>query len=114
MRRRSKRRWMNSHEISAGRERPAGRDLEASPSTRRGCPWLDGKSVVVCPLGELGFLRISSNTKAINAPMSEARVLLDQFLRERNVEWIADDLRALEATARKSSDVTDFYLAELA
>ena len=34
--------------------------------------WLVGKGLVVCPLGELGFLRISTNKRAINAPMVEA------------------------------------------
>ena len=28
--------------------------------------WLKGKSIVLCPLAELGFLRISSHKKAIN------------------------------------------------
>ena len=35
--------------------------------------WLTGKSVVVCPISELGFLRISTNRKAIAAPKWQCR-----------------------------------------
>jgi predicted nucleic acid-binding protein len=42
--------------------------------------WLAGKELVVCPLAELGFLRISTNKKALNAPMEKARDLLQRFL----------------------------------
>ena len=76
--------------------------------------WLEGKSLVVCPLSELGFLRISTNKKAINAPMEEARDLLTRFLEERTVEWIADDLRPLESHPKTSEEVTDHYFADLA
>ena len=68
--------------------------------------WLEGKSLCVCPLAELGFLRIS--TGIFKAPMSEARALLALFLAERN------DLPALESGPKTSSQVTDFYLADLA
>lgn len=64
--------------------------------------WLPGKSLVVCPLGELGFIRISTNQRAINAPMDQARTLLERFLDERAVERIADDLPALASHARIS------------
>jgi uncharacterized protein len=76
--------------------------------------WLKGKSVVLCPIVELGFLRISSNRKAINVPMEEARSALEQFASERGAERIPDDLPALEAKAKTSDDVTDSYLAGLA
>jgi predicted nucleic acid-binding protein len=76
--------------------------------------WLNGKSLVVCPLGELGFLRISANKKAINAPMNEARSLLEKFREERKVEWIANDLRTMDSKAESSEEVTDHYLADLA
>ena len=69
---------------------------------------------MLCPLAELGFLRISSNPKAINAPMEKARELLKRFADERRVEWIADDIPALQSHARKSEAVTDMYLVELA
>jgi len=76
--------------------------------------WLEDKSVVVCPLCELGFLRISTNKKAINAPMAKARLLLATFIRERKAERIADDLPALASRPQSSEQVTDHYLADLA
>jgi len=76
--------------------------------------WLKGKSVVVCPLAELGFLRISTHKKAIAAPMEAARKALEKFLSETNATRIADDLPALESHAENSEQVTDQYLAALA
>ena len=64
--------------------------------------WLAGKSVVLCPLTELGFLRISTNKKAINAPMEKARELLERFSRERKAERIGDDLPALNSRPKTS------------
>jgi toxin-antitoxin system PIN domain toxin len=76
--------------------------------------WLSGKSVMLCPLSELGFLRISTNKKVINAPMEKARNLLNQFATDRRAVRIAADLPALESHPGKSEDVTDHYLADLA
>lgn len=76
--------------------------------------WLEGKSIVLCPLSELGFLRISSNRKAIGAPMEAARDLLVKFATERKAERIPDDLPALESKPKVSEQVTDHYLADLA
>lgn len=76
--------------------------------------WLEGKSIVLCPLCELGFLRISTNMKAITAPMDKARELLEKFASERKAGRIADDLPALESRPRTSAQVTDHYLADLA
>ena len=76
--------------------------------------WLEGKSLLLCPLAELGFLRISSPPKAINAPMEKARDLLKKFANDRGVEWIADDIPALQSHSKNSDSVTDLYLAELA
>lgn len=76
--------------------------------------WLTGKSVAVCPLSELGFLRISTNKRVIGASMEQARSLLERFLAERGVERIADDLPALNSNPKTSEQVTDNYLADLA
>jgi predicted nucleic acid-binding protein len=76
--------------------------------------WLDGKSVVLCPLASLGFLRISSNKKAFNFAMDKARAGLTSFCAERKAEWIWDDLPPLDSKPDKSDAVTDFYLADLA
>lgn len=70
--------------------------------------------IILCPLSELGFLRISTNTKAINAPMAKARKLLEQFAVDRKAERIPDDLPPLESQAAKSEQITDLYLADLA
>ncbi|MCI0720971.1 MAG: PIN domain-containing protein [Acidobacteria bacterium] len=76
--------------------------------------WLKGKPIVLCPLAELGFLRISSNKKAINVGMEKAREALEKFCAERKAERITDDLPALESYPKTSEQVTDFYLADLA
>jgi toxin-antitoxin system PIN domain toxin len=76
--------------------------------------WLKGKSVVVCPISELGFIRISSNPKAIGAPMKDARKALEAFLAETKAARLMDDLPALGSHATTSDQVTDQYLAALA
>jgi toxin-antitoxin system PIN domain toxin len=84
------------------------------PQHAKAFAWLSGKSVMLCPLAELGFLRISTNKKVINAPMEKARELLKQFATDRKVLRIADDLAALDSRPAKSEEVTDHYLADLA
>jgi predicted nucleic acid-binding protein len=76
--------------------------------------WLEDKEIVLCPLSELGFLRISAHKKAIGIPMEKARTGLATFRKERNAVWIAADLPALNSKADTSEEVTDNYLAELA
>jgi len=76
---------------------------------------IHGKRIAICPLVELGFIRISTHPKAsINAPMDKTRELLQCFIQERNASRIPDDLPALESKPAKSEEVTDCYLAELA
>jgi toxin-antitoxin system PIN domain toxin len=84
------------------------------PQHAKAFAWLTGTSVVLCPLTELGFLRISTNKKAINAPMEKARDLLQKFAADRQAIRIAADLQALDSHPAKSEDVTDHYLANLA
>jgi len=76
--------------------------------------WLEGKELAVCPLTELGFIRISTNPKVINAPMAKTRVLLKNFLDDRAVERLSDDVPALDSKPQKSEQVTDSYLTTLA
>lgn len=76
--------------------------------------WLKGKRTIVCPITELGFLRISTHRKAINAPMVDARKALEKFFEQNSVGRIADDLPALDSLATASDHVTDNYLADLA
>ena len=76
--------------------------------------WLQNKKLAVCPLSELGFLRISTHPKACNHRMSVARQALQDFLAHNQVEFIVADVPALKAAAPKSGDLTDGYLSELA
>jgi hypothetical protein len=46
--------------------------------------------------------------------MKHARTSLERFVRERQTEWIADDLPALKSHPAKTDQVTDHYLADLA
>lgn len=88
---------------------------ENHPLHARAFNWLNGKNIAVCPLAELGFIRISANAKtSFNASMDNTRHSLKKFLAERNVRRIPDDLPALESRPKKSDEVTDSYLAELA
>ena len=84
------------------------------PQHAKAFSWLSGKSVLLCPLSELGFLRISTNKKAINASMDKARDLLNHFAKDRKAVRIACDLEALHSHPDKSEDVTDHYLANWA
>ncbi len=76
--------------------------------------WLSGKQIVLCPLTELGFVRISTNKKVLNAAMDRTRELLAKFAVDANADRIAADLSALDSHPRKSDEVTDYYLADLA
>jgi predicted nucleic acid-binding protein len=76
--------------------------------------WLQGKHVVTCPLAELGFLRISTNPKALNSDMRTAKTLLEAFVQKHNAEFIPDEVPALKCSPPKSDQVTDTYLASLA
>jgi uncharacterized protein len=76
--------------------------------------WLVGREVATCPLTELGFLRISTNKRALNADMAASRQLLEAFVQKHKAECIPADLPALKSGARKSEELTDQYLAALA
>jgi predicted nucleic acid-binding protein len=78
--------------------------------------WLAGRQIVICPLVELGFLRISTNPRipGMGFDMKQARASLERFVRERQADWIADDLPALKSHPARTDQVTDHYLADLA
>jgi predicted nucleic acid-binding protein len=74
--------------------------------------WAKGKKLAVCPITELGFIRVSTS-KAFNLSMADTRKLLENFI--ESTEFVPDDLRALEgAVAPNSAKTTDWYLANLA
>ena len=76
--------------------------------------WLEGKTTAICPLTELGFIRISTHPKIGHVPMKETRAALENFLTQRGVQRIPDDLPALESHPKNTDEVTDSYLAALA
>jgi predicted nucleic acid-binding protein len=76
--------------------------------------WLIGKEVALCPICELGFLRISSHARGLGAPMANAERLLQDFWKNLSPAFIHDDFSATEINLRSSNETTDMYLAELA
>ena len=84
------------------------------PDFAKADAWLTGRQVATCALSELGFLRVSTHQKALQADMSASRQLLQAFLDKHEAQFVPADLPALKASARKSEEVTDLYLAELA
>ena len=77
--------------------------------------WVVGKEVAICPLSELGFLRISTHPKGpFRASMGDARLLLTDFLDKHDCAFVPADLSGLQSQAANSETVTDCYLADLA
>jgi predicted nucleic acid-binding protein len=80
---------------------------------QRAVAWRQGKTLVLCPITELGFIRVSTSP-AYNLTMADARQLLAEFIRDEQPEFIPADTRALDGTpAPSSSKSTDWYLANL-
>jgi toxin-antitoxin system PIN domain toxin len=88
--------------------------IRSHPDHARADAWVQSRKLAVCPLSELGFLRISTHPKAYNVQMNIARRALRDFLTAQQVEFISANLPALKAAAGKSGEVTDAYLSELA
>lgn len=77
--------------------------------------WLSGKEVAVCPLVQLGFVRISSDVSApFKATADDAHRLLKSFETEHKAGFVADDLSVLKTSPVASRRTTDTYLATLA
>ena len=75
--------------------------------------WSQGKTMAVCPITQLGFLRVSSG--ALNTPMPAVLAALESFMKDSEVEFIPCDLSALKGLAAPdSARTTDWYLANLA
>jgi predicted nucleic acid-binding protein len=76
--------------------------------------WQENQSLAVCPVTELGFLRISSQPSFGLSP-AEARRLLTEWKNVRKPVFIPCDLTPLDGDAPPSSGkTTDVYLASLA
>ena len=81
---------------------------------QRAVAWRQGKSIVLCPITELGFIRVCTSP-AYNLSMNDARKLLEDFIRDDKPEFIPADARALDGVPTPSSSKsTDLYLANLA
>jgi predicted nucleic acid-binding protein len=73
--------------------------------------WQD---LALCPISELGFIRISTS-QAFNLSMPDARKALHDFISDENPRFIPCDLRAMDGDpAPSSGKITDWYLANLA
>lgn len=80
----------------------------------RAVAWAQGKMIAVCPLTELGFVRVSTSP-GFGATMTDARKVLADFIKDDSPVFIAADSRALDGVAATTSKATtDVYLANLA
>jgi toxin-antitoxin system PIN domain toxin len=76
--------------------------------------WQDNQTLAVCPLTELGFLRISTQA-VFGATVAEARNMLHDWRQHRQQKCIPCDVETLKTDAPSSgTKTTDFYLASLA
>src|SRR5947209_7496337 len=81
---------------------------------QRAVAWRQGRPIVLCPITELGFIRVCTSP-AYNLAMNDTRRLLSDFIQDENPEFIPADSRALDGVpAPSSSESTDWYLANLA
>ncbi len=76
--------------------------------------WMEDKSVAVCPISELGFIRISTHKRGYGFTMDSARKGIEKFAADMKATRIPDDLDALESHPQTTDQVTDHYLADLA
>ena len=76
--------------------------------------WQENQSLAVCPISELGFLRISTQP-AFGLSPAEARRLLREWKNARKPLFVPCDLTPLEGDEPPTSGkTTDFYLTSLA
>ena len=74
--------------------------------------WRAEKTLALCPITELGFLRVVC---ALGFSMEDARATLAEFIQAEQPLFIPCDRRALDGPAARSArKTTDIYLAELA
>ena len=80
----------------------------------RAVTWRSGKTIGLCPISELDFVRISTQPAAFNLSMKDARKALADFIRDEQPQFIPADNRALDGDPPPgSAKTTDFYLANL-
>jgi predicted nucleic acid-binding protein len=88
--------------------------LELHPSHAAANAWIRKRNVVLCPISQLGFLRISTHPKVYNLSMPLAQEALRDFEAKRKTGFVPANLSAANLSAPSSDAVTDIYLAELA
>ena len=78
--------------------------------------WRQNKHLVLCPIAELGFIRVSTApTGHFNLAIADARKLLEDFIAKDKPGFIPCDLTAIKGVpAPTSGKTTDWYLANLA
>jgi predicted nucleic acid-binding protein len=81
---------------------------------QRAQAWAKRKALALCPISELGFLRISSNPRGFGIPMNQARALLEEFCRKAQPTFVADSISARAISTDSFKTITDDYLAALA
>lgn len=76
--------------------------------------WQEDVELAVCPLSELGFLRISTQS-SFGLSLVAARRVLRDWKRAQQPEFISCDLETLDSdTPPTGTRTTDFYLTSLA
>jgi predicted nucleic acid-binding protein len=76
--------------------------------------WFANRKAVVCPLSELGFIRVAMSP-AYDFKMNEARTMLEDFYADEPAEFLPADISALKGQiAPSAGKSTDWYLANLA
>lgn len=77
--------------------------------------WLERQpSFTICPLTELGFIRVSM-TPAFRASFADAQEALANITSRKQARWMPAALRAVRLPALSShANVTDAYFVELA
>jgi predicted nucleic acid-binding protein len=81
----------------------------------RAWKWLDTEgTVAICPITEMGFLRISTQP-VFGATVEQARKMLRDWKTAKKPEFIPCNIEALKTAAPSTgTKTTDFYLAGLA
>lgn len=75
--------------------------------------WARGKELAVCPISELGFIRVA--TGVYKTSMEAARTTLAEFKQNECLNFVPDNQSALDGRAAPDSKrTTDWYLANLA
>jgi predicted nucleic acid-binding protein len=80
----------------------------------RATRWQKQAKIAICPLTELGFLRISTQP-SFGATTLEARKMLQDWKHAQKPQFVPCDLDSLESDVPPTGTrTTDFYLASLA